>query len=150
MPAFQESAIAKGILQSPGLGGYGASIEQILDQAISFVTLPATRSEFIVIRFSHCPEPKKVLKEIKYYLDDTAKVNRGNVLQHISPGVTPSLGNTPISALRSKVALIFDESFISTPRIPITRTGCSNTARTSPASRMHVAAVSSQTVRIRK
>ncbi|MDR6856068.1 hypothetical protein [Variovorax guangxiensis] len=111
VPAFQEGAISKGILQSPGLGGYGASIEQILDQAISFVTLPGTRTEFLVIRFSHCPEPKKVLKEIKHYLEDRTKANRGNILQHISPGVASSLGNTPMSALRSKVALIFDESF---------------------------------------
>jgi hypothetical protein len=111
VPAFQEGAISKGILQSPGLGGYGASIEQILDQAISFVTLPATRTEFIVIRFSHCPEPKKVLKEIKYYLDDRTKVNRGAILSRNSPGVAASLGQTPLSALRSKVALIFDERF---------------------------------------
>ncbi|MEP7281326.1 MAG: hypothetical protein ABI696_05045 [Rubrivivax sp.] len=111
VPAFQEGAIAKGLLQSPGLGGYGASIEQILDQAISFVTKPSTRSEFIVVRFSHCPEPKKVLKEIKYYLDDKTKLNRGNILQHITPNITAKLGNTPISALRSRVALIFDEKF---------------------------------------
>jgi hypothetical protein len=111
VPAFQEGMISKGVLQSPGLGGYGASIEQILDQAISFVTKPDTRSEFVVIRFSHCPEPKKVLKEIKYYLDDVAKLNRGNILQHLTPNITPKLGNTPISALRSKVALIFDEKF---------------------------------------
>lgn len=111
VPAFQEGAIAKGALQSPGLGGYGASIEQILDQALGFVTAPATRSEFIVVRFSHCPEPKKVLKEIKYYLDDRQKTHRGNVLQHITPNVAASLGNTPMSALRSKVALIFDEKF---------------------------------------
>lgn len=111
VPAFQEGAISKGILQSPGLGGYGASIEQILDQAISFVTLPATQSEFLVVRFSHCPEPKKVLKEIKYYLDDTSKLHRNNILSHISPGVTASLGTTPLSALRSKVALIFDDGF---------------------------------------
>ena len=50
VPAFQEGAIAKGILQSPGLGGYGASIEQILDQAISFVTTPPGNSEFIVVQ----------------------------------------------------------------------------------------------------
>lgn len=111
VPAFQEGAIAKGLLQSPGLGGYGASIEQILTQAISFVTNPATRSEFVVIRFSHCPEPKKVLKEIKYYLADDNQLFRGNILTRSKPNLTTKLGNTPMSVLRSRVALIFDEKF---------------------------------------
>jgi hypothetical protein len=110
VPTFQEGAIKKGILQSPGLGGYGASVEQILDQALNFVSRHDT--EFIVIRFSHCPEPRKVLKEIKRYLDDSRKkLCSGRILTHKSPGVQATLGNTPMKALRGKVAMIFDGLF---------------------------------------
>jgi hypothetical protein len=112
VPTFQEGMITKGILQSPGIGGYGASIEQILDQALRFVSLPATASEFIVLRFSHCPEPKKVLKEIKYYIDDQTKANNiGRILRHTTPNRGNNLGLTPMAALRGKVAMIFDDLF---------------------------------------
>lgn len=111
VPAFQEGAISKGVLQSPGLGGYGASIEQILDQALWFVSRQASATEFLVIRFSHCPEPKKVLKEISYYIADGHKHHAGHILRRSTPHVMATLGNTPISALRGKVALIFDEMF---------------------------------------
>jgi hypothetical protein len=102
----QEGLISWGIMQSPGLGGYGASTEEILDSLTNFVK--SATSEFVVIRFSHCPEPRKVVREIDaYYTENTHHVK----YRFKRPVPFHGLGNTAISALRGKVVLIFDGLF---------------------------------------
>jgi hypothetical protein len=87
----------------PTLGGYGGTLAAVLGQAIDFVI--SNNSEFIILRFSHTYHPDACVKQIKEIINAKPEY-KGAIYKN-----TGNLAIKPISELRGKVILVFDEKF---------------------------------------
>lgn len=89
--------------KEPTLGGYGGALEAVVRQALDFVI--GSPTEFVILRFSHTYHPTECVAEIKQII--RSKPAYANAVYKQAGNIAAK----PISALRGKVIMVFDEKF---------------------------------------
>jgi hypothetical protein len=91
--------------KEPSLGAYGGSLISLIKDAVEFVK--AYTSEFLILRFSHVKNHKKVRNGIKAQLDAMNAFGEDRVYL----GGDNNLGAKTVQDLRGKVVMVFDSQF---------------------------------------
>lgn len=88
---------------TPAMGGYGGALEAVLRSAFEFVL--GHPSEFVILRFSHTYHPDACVQEIYQIIQGDQRFGQATYKE------TGNIATKPISSLRGKVIMVFDEKF---------------------------------------